>query len=123
MGCMAQRLQTKRLCTIGLAVLYLLVAACSEDERPVSEEPAVYIDSVLEAEDVKVVLPQAGDVELVERYCIACHSLRHIEMQPRLAQKDWQKLVDKMIKTYGAPIHDSETAERIANYLWAIKQG
>jgi hypothetical protein len=101
----------------------LTLAACGEHEVHFAEEPAFFFDSVMEVEEVKVVLPQAGDVELVEQYCVPCHSLRYIEMQPSMTHKTWQKVVDKMIKTYGAPIHDSETVERIVNYLWAIKKG
>ena len=41
-------------------------------------------------------------------------------MQPNFTRKTWQKEVDKMIKTFGAPITDS-AAVKIVDYLAAIK--
>lgn len=70
---------------------------------------------------VKTVLPQAGNVELIESYCMPCHSLRYIEMQPELKYGEWEKLVNKMITVYGAPIRDTVKKRDIINYLHAIK--
>jgi hypothetical protein len=50
--------------------------------------------------------------------CTICHSTRLVMTQPPLARKKWGEVVQKMIKTYGAPIHPDE-AEQIADYLAA----
>ena len=60
-----------------------------------------------------------GEEEYKTR-CITCHSLRYIEMQPSFPRKTWEKIVDKMIKNFGAPIPDS-SEKAIVNYLAEIK--
>jgi len=109
----------KRTLSMLLVSVLTLVACNGVGNAEVVEVPVV--DSVIPMEKVKVVLPQAGDVALVEDYCTACHSLRYIEMQPPMTHKSWKKLVDKMIHVYGAPVRDSVTANAIVNYLAAIK--
>jgi hypothetical protein len=49
-------------------------------------------------------------------FCAACHSTRYITMQPPLPAATWDVEVNKMIKTFGAPIPDA-TAKRIISYL------
>ncbi len=49
-------------------------------------------------------------------YCIMCHSLDYITMQPAFPRAQWTATVNKMIKTFGAPIKDEE-AKIIINYL------
>lgn len=98
----------------------ILFAACGADEETTIDTthtppPAIDITAVT------TVLPQAGNVALLESSCVPCHSLRYIEMQPKLSLKAWEKIVDKMIKTYGAPVRDSATRQDIINYLHAIK--
>lgn len=51
-----------------------------------------------------------------ENYCIICHSLDYITMQPRLTAAQWTATVNKMIKVYGAPIQDDD-AKVISRYL------
>lgn len=48
--------------------------------------------------------------------CQTCHTARYIEMQPAFSKKTWEKIVNKMIHKYGAPI-DSAVAGRIVDYL------
>ena len=62
----------------------------------------------------------AAGADAFEANCITCHSLRYIQMQPDFPEETWQKIVDKMIKSYGAPIPDS-TSKAIVKYLVAIK--
>jgi sulfite dehydrogenase (cytochrome) subunit B len=68
----------------------------------------------------KTVMPKAAGYDAFEVNCITCHSLRYIQMQPDFPQKKWEGIVDKMIKTFGAPIPDS-TAKIIAGYLTEVK--
>src|SRR5689334_14341192 len=58
--------------------------------------------------------------ELFKANCITCHTLRYIEMQPDFPRKTWEKITDKMIKNFGAPIPDS-SAKKIVDYLVEIK--
>ena len=51
-------------------------------------------------------------------FCAICHSLDYISMQPRLPAKNWDALVQKMIKVFGAPITE-EDAKTISSYLAA----
>jgi len=57
----------------------------------------------------------AGD-EVVGRNCALCHSTDYIVGQPHLDAQRWSAEVQKMIKTYGAPISDAD-AKIIADYL------
>ncbi len=52
----------------------------------------------------------------VNIYCIMCHSLDYITMQPDFSRAQWAGTVNKMIKTFGAPVND-ENAKIIINYL------
>jgi hypothetical protein len=58
--------------------------------------------------------------ETFKTSCLTCHSLRYIQMQPNFPRKTWEKIVDKMIKSFGAPISDS-SAKVIVNYLASAK--
>lgn len=68
----------------------------------------------------KTIMPHAAGYEAFESNCITCHSLRYIQMQPDFPQKKWETIVDKMVKSFGAPIPDS-TAKRIVAYLTEVK--
>ena len=51
-----------------------------------------------------------------ESFCAMCHSTRYITMQPPLPATTWEAEVNKMIKTFGAPIPEA-TAKKITSYL------
>ncbi len=55
-------------------------------------------------------------VELAQRACRSCHSTDYIVMQPRGDAKQWEAVVTKMIKVFGASISD-EDAKAIVRYL------
>lgn len=61
-------------------------------------------------------LPDGPGKELVEIFCVGCHSLRYIAMQPPLSEQQWAKEVDKMIRDYGAVVGD-EARMQILSYL------
>jgi sulfite dehydrogenase (cytochrome) subunit B len=66
-----------------------------------------------------VALKDAPGREVVEGYCGACHSLDYPRINARfLDRKGWESEVDKMIKTYGAPIGETD-AKTIVDYLAA----
>jgi cytochrome c5 len=51
-----------------------------------------------------------------ESFCAMCHSTRYITMQPPLAAATWETEVNKMIKTFGAPIPEA-SSKKIISYL------
>jgi hypothetical protein len=65
-------------------------------------------------------LPDAPGRDAVTAACVICHSTRYITMQPRFSKTVWTAEVDKMRKTFGAPITDQQAAV-IVDYLVAIR--
>lgn len=65
-------------------------------------------------------LPDAPGRQAVEQGCVICHSTRYITMQPAFSKEAWTASVDKMRKTFGAPI-PNEQAATIVDYLVAIR--
>ncbi len=55
-------------------------------------------------------------VEVTRAQCASCHSTDYIVMQPRGDMKQWQGVVTKMIKVFGAPISEQD-ANAIVEYL------
>lgn len=58
------------------------------------------------------------DRQLVEVYCVGCHSTTYITMQPPLSRAGWEAEVKKMRGAFGAVVPDP-AATRIATYLSA----
>jgi sulfite dehydrogenase (cytochrome) subunit B len=54
--------------------------------------------------------------EVAQRQCQLCHSTDYIVTQPHGDAKQWQGVVTKMMKVYGAPVTDAE-AKTIVEYL------
>ena len=51
-----------------------------------------------------------------ESFCTMCHSTRYITMQPPLPAATWEAEVNKMTKTFGAPIPEV-SSKKIISYL------
>ena len=64
----------------------------------------------------RVPLAPGDGAREVNTYCNICHSPRYIVMQPVLPAGAWSDEVNKMIKTYGAPVPD-DAAQKIIAYL------
>ena len=104
---------------ILVCLLCIYISACTEDKKPISEtvkteEPAKELLAL------EPYMPQAVGMKTFQRYCLTCHSSRYIEMQPNFPEKTWQKIVDKMVKNFGAPIPDS-SVKVIVKYLVDVK--
>ncbi len=69
---------------------------------------------------IETKLPDAPGRQTVLTTCVLCHSPRYITMQPKVARAAWTAGVDKMRKTFGAPMTDAQAAE-VVNYLVAIR--
>ena len=100
-----------------ILLLYGLVACngLHSDENNIHD-----ISGSKDIKEIKTIMPLAEGFDQFETYCIACHSLRYIQMQPDFPPKKWEVIVDKMIKNFGAPIPDS-TAKQIVAYLSEVK--
>jgi hypothetical protein len=74
----------------------------------------------IELPQVQPNLPDAPGKAAVESGCVVCHSTRYITMQPAFPREVWVAEVDKMRKTFGAPVTE-EQAKSIVDYLFAIR--
>jgi len=80
---------------------------------------AVLIATPTFADEASIKLKPGPGMETTASYCAACHSLDYPPMNsPFLDAKGWSGVVDKMIKTFGAPIGEAE-ANEIKAYLTA----
>ena len=63
-------------------------------------------------------LAEGEGLQETQSFCVMCHSTRYITMQPPLPAAVWEAEMNKMIKTYGAPIPEP-SAKKILAYLQA----
>ena len=69
------------------------------------------------ADESAIKLKEGAGRDLVEKDCVACHSLDYIPMNsPFLDRKGWEASVTKMIKAMGAPI-EAEDVPGLVDYL------
>ena len=99
----------------------LFIASCTENKNtePAALNPIANSTSK-DIHDVETYIGAVKGEDVFKANCLTCHSLRYIQMQPPFPRKTWEKIVDKMIKNFGAPIPDS-SAKVIVNYLTAVK--
>jgi hypothetical protein len=102
--------------TIGAATL--VAAGVIGTRSSLAQEKAA--PRTIELPQVPPNLPDAPGKSAVEAGCVICHSTRYITMQPPFSRAVWAAEVDKMRKTYGAPITD-EQAKPIVDYLVAVR--
>jgi mono/diheme cytochrome c family protein len=74
----------------------------------------------IELPTIQSELPPGPGRDTVAVACILCHSPRYITTQPPFKRAVWVAEVDKMRKTYGAPVDDAQAAQ-IVDYLVAIR--
>jgi mono/diheme cytochrome c family protein len=78
---------------------------------------SVLLSSTVLADESAVQLKEGAGRDLIERNCIACHSLDYIPMNsPFLDRKGWEGSVTKMINVMGAPIA-AQDVPGIVDYL------
>jgi sulfite dehydrogenase (cytochrome) subunit B len=97
----------KRALLLGtLALTLALPAAASAAEKSITLPP----DNSYGA------LKPGPGMELARANCLICHATDYIVMQPRGDVKQWQGVVTKMMKVFGAPI-SPEDEKAIVDYL------
>lgn len=88
---------------------------------------AVVASSAAAAADKTITLPPdhahatlkpGPGVEVTRQQCASCHSTDYIVTQPRGDARQWDGVVTKMIKVFGAPVSDQD-ARTIVEYLSA----
>ena len=109
----------RSLCGVCLCILVYSCSSKREETTGQNANPIAY-DTPKDIHEVEVHFKPAAGEELFKASCLTCHSLRYIEMQPDFPRKTWEKIVDKMVHSFGAPIPDS-SAKIIVDYLVAVK--
>jgi sulfite dehydrogenase (cytochrome) subunit B len=93
---------------IVASALVVFVAGAARAEETVS--------ITLPADSVSLAPGPGQDVATTQ--CRMCHSLDYITTQPRGGTAQWQGVVTKMIRVFGAPI-GADDAKAITDYLSA----
>lgn len=96
------------------AAAYLLIGlvAISAAAPAVAEEKTI----VLPADNPHARLKAGPGSDLAQTQCQLCHSTDYIVMQPGGDAKQWDGVVTKMIKVFGAPLTAAD-AKAITEYL------
>lgn len=114
-----------------LPLCLLAIAASYDHAQSTSTQPAQAstVQPASVAGDVRsITLPQLPPPEFPQGpgrdafmlSCAICHTHRYVTMQPRFSRKTWAAEVDKMRKTYGAPMTDDQAAQSV-DYLVSIR--
>jgi cytochrome c5 len=109
----------KRIMTAITAVVFTVLAgsAYTQDTPPKAASAQGTVRSITLPE-VRIELKEGEGRVKTESHCNICHSVDYITMQPKFPRAQWNATVNKMIKTFGAPV-PQEDAEKIINYLSA----
>jgi hypothetical protein len=107
---------------IATAVAYL---GTRESARVSVSQAAATVDTLLPLETIVLphdesVLPTGPHQRTFAASCTICHSPLLVMTQPPFPRKKWMEVVDKMVKTYGAPI-TPEGQEQIVDYLTMVR--
>jgi sulfite dehydrogenase (cytochrome) subunit B len=94
--------------------LIVALALVSVVTGPIAAEEVV---SITLPPDTVSLAPGPGQ-EVAATQCRMCHSLDYITTQPRGAVPQWQGIVTKMIRVFGAAI-GADDAKTITDYLAA----
>jgi cytochrome c5 len=97
----------KTVLPVALLLLAVGVATAAEERRITLPPDNAYAR----------LAPGPGD-DVTQAQCQFCHSTDYIVMQPRGDAKQWEGVVTKMRKVFGAPISDTD-AKTITEYLTA----
>jgi hypothetical protein len=91
---------------VACLLLGLLAAPASAQESRITLPPD---------HDYSRLKPGPGS-DVTQTQCQFCHSTDYIVMQPRGDAKQWEGVVTKMIKVFGAPVSEAD-AKAIVEYL------
>ena len=106
----------------AIAAGVVLCGAALVAEAAQSAQPSAVSANGVTLRSVSVDFPDSGRMfegpgaDVVNANCLACHSAEMILTQPRLSLAAWQAEVEKMRKTYKAPVDDKDVPA-IVDYL------
>ena len=121
-----QSLRVGIVMTAFAGVIATAIAYVGTRESPQAPEPpATSTASALREETIVLphedpALPPGPHQRTFATSCTICHSTRLVMTQPPFPRKQWQELVHKMVKTYGAPV-TPEAQEQITEYLTTVR--
>ena len=101
---------------LWMAAVMLFVLSVPSAAIPQAAAPELGTVKSITLPDIRFDLNEGPDRIKVETNCTICHSTDYIPMQPLLSKQQWTGIVDKMMKTYGAPV-SPEDRDKIINYL------
>ena len=107
----------KALAPAAIVLVFAFWARCFAADAPVTATSGVH---TIDLPKIDHEMPPGAGSQTLATGCIICHSNRYITMQPPLSRTAWTALVDKMRKTFGAPINDQQASD-VVNYLVAIR--
>jgi sulfite dehydrogenase (cytochrome) subunit B len=96
----------KRAFVLGVVLLVVPMAAWAADQKSITLPPD---------NDMAALKPGPG-MEVARANCAICHSTDYVVRQPQGDIKQWQAVVTKMIKVFGAPV-TPENEKTIVDYL------
>lgn len=82
--------------------------------------------AAMELKSVSIELPdstrmyEGANSDAINNNCLSCHSVGMVMNQPNMTKAAWEGEVNKMIKTYKAPIAESDVSA-IVDYLVSVK--
>lgn len=102
-----------------IVALCALLAACGPKQASNASEPATEkadAPPLARISSASITLPpddetfgEGLDADLLNRTCLACHSVSMVRYQPPMNRKQWTGTVTKMREAYDAPFEQSET--------------
>ena len=96
----------RRILGFGFLLAVLVVSAVAAADKTIP----------MPADHAYAALKPGPGVEVTRQQCVSCHSTDYIVMQPRGNARQWDGVVTKMIKVFGAPVSDQD-AKTIVEYL------
>jgi len=108
---------SKKKAVVAVAAALLGTVAMWQREAPAEQAGGVH---TITLPAMQPDLPAGPNRDTVAGTCAICHSTRYITMQPAFTRAVWTAEVDKMRKTYGAPLTDAQAAQAV-DYLVAIR--
>jgi len=95
-----------RALALALLVVALAISAAEAADKTIPMPP----------DDAYATLKPGAGVDVTRQQCALCHSTDYIVMQPRGDAKQWDGVVTKMVKVFGAPLDEGD-AKAIVEYL------
>ena len=91
---------------LAAVLLVVVVTVAAAEEKSITLPP----------DDSHARLKPGPGSDLAQTQCQLCHSTDYVVMQPRGDAKQWDAVVTKMRKVFGAPLEDAD-AKAMTEYL------